>query len=159
MSRNISLIMKSKKIEIGSGAFFKNFPDYVEKDRDFLVLCEKELIPGKLIINMRKDKDDVFFMWNCGKDELIRRHSGFTFSPMAAGKFLVPEVIQELGIQISDLEILRNVVERLDDKHSYEKVIYNSYIENGNTNLTPEQLEKAWEEYKKWRPDIYETRK
>lgn len=71
----------------------------------------------------------------------------------------MPEVIQELGIQISDLEILRGVIERLDDKHSYEKVIYNSYMENGNTNLTPEQLEEAWKEYKKWRPDIYETRK
>lgn len=151
--------MEGKKIEIGSGAFFKNFPDYIEKDRDFLVLCERELIPGKLIINMKKGKDDVFFMWNCGKDELIKRHSGFTFSPMAAGKFLVPEVIEKLKITIEDLKLLEEVIGRMDDRHRYEKMIYDFYITNGTTSLTDSQLQEVWKEYKKWRPEIYETRK
>lgn len=159
MSRDINLIMKSKKIEIGSRVFFKNFPGYVEKDHDYLVLCEKELIPGKLIINMRKGKDDVFFMWNCGKEEILKQHAEFKFSPMASAKFIVPEVNRELNINLEDLKCLGEVMKKMDDKHTYISMIYYFYLENEKMELTSEQLEEAWKDYKEKRPDIYETRK
>lgn len=36
---------------------------------------------------------------------------------------------------------------RLDERHRYEKTIYNAYIENGSFYLTDEQRRKAYDEY------------
>jgi hypothetical protein len=39
----------------------------------------------------------------------------------------------------------------MDEKHSYEKIIYNAYLENGAFFITKKQLNEAYEEYKKYR--------
>ena len=46
------------------------------------------------------------------------------------------------------LKLFQQQADNLDDKHKYEKVIYDSYIENGEFKLTDEQLQKAYLEYK-----------
>ena len=82
------------------------------------------------------------------KDEFIKyslKHCEKT--PMAAGKFLVPEFARELGMDIDDLERLRPLSEKLDEKHLYEKVIYDAYIENGCWGLTDEQRIEAYRIY------------
>jgi hypothetical protein len=45
------------------------------------------------------------------------------------------------------LERLRPLAEKLDDKHLYEKVIYDAYIENGCWGLTDEQRAEAYRIY------------
>lgn len=71
--------------------------------------------------------------------------------PMELGKFLVPEVCGYLGFTIRHLEKLRPLVERLDARHSYEKIIFDSYIENGDFTLTNAQRASAFFEYKRAR--------
>ena len=66
---------------------------------------------------------------------------------MELGKFLVPEFARELEMDIDDLERLRPLAEKLDDKHLYEKVIYDAYIENGCWGLTDEQRAEAYRIY------------
>ena len=69
--------------------------------------------------------------------------------PMEIGKFLVPEIAEFLGFTIEHLKQLAPVVDRLDEKHKYERVIYNAYLENGAFYLTNEQRNEAYEEYMK----------
>ena len=70
---------------------------------------------------------------------------------MEVGKFLVPEFIKEVGITIDHLKQLSSLIERLDDQHKYEKVIYDSYIANNDFTLTDEQLNDAYNTYLKYR--------
>ena len=69
--------------------------------------------------------------------------------PMEIGKFLVPEVAKYLGFTISHLKKLTPVVEKLDNKHKYEKIIFDSYLENNGFYLTQEQRDDAYIEYRK----------
>lgn len=70
---------------------------------------------------------------------------------MSVGKFLVPEVCKELGIALKDLCVLEPLFDSLDNKHKYEKVIYEFYKENNDFYLTDQQLMLAYQEYKKYR--------
>lgn len=55
---------------------------------------------------------------------------------MQLGKFLVPTFIEAIGFTIDDLKKLQPLLDNLDDKHKYEKVIYNTYIQNNDFTLT-----------------------
>lgn len=72
-------------------------------------------------------------------------------SAITLGKFLVPEFNKEIGFTISHLKQLKPLVDKLDNKHLYEKVIYDSYILNNDFYLTEDQLMQAYNEYKKYR--------
>ena len=67
------------------------------------------------------------------------------------GKFLVKEFIDETKLTIEHLKRLQPLVEKLDDKHLYEKIIYDSYIINNDFYLTDQQLHLAYKEYIKYR--------
>lgn len=142
--------------KIGSSYFFKNYEDYLQKDND--ELCIMDRFPDFIktnVLNMKKDGDDVFFYRDMGKDEFLKEtlESGV---PMKVGKFLIPEFSEHLGVTIEDLKILESLFDSLDEKHSYEKIIYNAYLKNGGFWLTKEQLDKAYYEYRRTRPDRYE---
>jgi hypothetical protein len=82
------------------------------------------------------------------KEELIALH-GENVSGILLGKFLVPDFAKEIDLTIEDLKCLSHLLEKLDEKHTYEKIIFNSYLENGDFYLTDEQRNRAYEEYKK----------
>ena len=44
------------------------------------------------------------------------------------------------------------LIDRLDRAHHYERLIYESYIANGNFSLSTAQRSAAFAEYKKFRP-------
>ena len=67
---------------------------------------------------------------------------------MVIGKFLVPEFCETIGLLVEDLPQLKILITKLDDKHMYEKIIYDSYIENGSFTLTDEQRDRAYKSYK-----------
>ena len=89
------------------------------------------------------------------KDEFINVSLERDFG-MELGKFLVPEFARELEMDIDDLERLRPLVEKLDEKHLYEKVIYDAYIENGCWLLTDEQRIEAYRIYKECKEEKVE---
>jgi hypothetical protein len=76
---------------------------------------------------------------------------------MELGKFLVPEFARELEMDIDDLKRLRPLAEKLDDKHLYEKVIYDAYIENECWVLTDEQRMEAYRIYNECKEEKVEN--
>ena len=72
-------------------------------------------------------------------------------SAMQVSKFLVSEVINYLVMSFNDIKRLAPAFDKLDNKHKYEKIIFDAYLENGKMELTNEQGLKAFECYKKAR--------
>ena len=70
---------------------------------------------------------------------------------MAVGKLLVPELVKYMNITIGDLKKFKFAIDEIQEKHSYEKIIYDAYIKNNDFILTYEQRDKAYQEYKKYR--------
>jgi hypothetical protein len=138
-----------KEFEIGSSVFFGVYNDYKSKDIDLLNLTDKPLFAHHMM-NMKIKEKDIFFMPLEDKSIMVEKTltSGV---PMRVGKFLVPEFAEYIGLTISDLKRLEPMFEQLDDKHKYEKIIYDSYVENDSFVLTEEQRRKAYEEYKRER--------
>ena len=46
---------------------------------------------------------------------------------------------------------LQSLIDKLDDKHKYEKIIFDSYIANNKFILTDNQLEESYNKYKETR--------
>ena len=70
---------------------------------------------------------------------------------MVVGKFLIPEFNKKIGFTIDDLPKIKPLIDRLDEKHIYEKIIYESYLENNSFTLTEDQRLKAYKKYKETR--------
>lgn len=138
-----------KKILIGSQYFFSCYPDFQSKDIDEIELVETAEFNqirqitgrGKCLFQMKKhqNKDD-YIAW------AIKSNIG-----MVIGKFLIPEFNKEIGFEIDDLPKIKPLIDRLDDKHTYEKFIYDAYILNGEFRLTDGQRLAAYNEYKRTR--------
>lgn len=134
---------------VGSRVFFSTFENFNSKDIDKLEIIENP--QGFSIIRQFKFPNKCVFQWKkMSVDEFIDITLQRNF-PMEVGKFLVPDFIKELNVTIKDIKRLKPLIENLDEKHLYEKVIYDSYIENNDFFLTDEQLNKAYEIYLKYR--------
>ena len=134
---------------VGSNVFFKDIEGFTSKDTDVLEFVDNPTD----FKNVRQFKfpDKCVFQWRkMSVDELIDMTLSRNF-PMEIGKFLVPEFIKEFNLSISTLKRLKPLVDKLDDKHKYEEVIYNSYIENNDFYLTDSQLNDAYKIYLKHR--------
>ena len=138
-----------KEFKIGSSVFFDMYDDYKSKDIDLLDLTDAPLF-GKPMMNMKLKEKDIFFMPLESKDAMIDKtlESGVS---MRVGKFLVPEFAEYIGLTIDDLKKLDSMFEELDEKHQYEVLIYNSYIDNNGFFLTDEQRDEAYRAYKEAR--------
>lgn len=133
---------------MGSSCFFSDIPGFKSKDVDELIIMDEWSVPGTNVLNcMNKDAGrDIFFFRNMSKNEFIS-DALQSRVPMRAGKFLVAEFAEYLGMTISDLKRLEPLFQRLDDKHTYEKVIFDAYILNGGWWLTDKQRMDAYQEY------------
>lgn len=134
------------KILMGSQYFFSNYPDFESKDIDEIEIIETNEFKqmrqltgqGKCLFQLKK---------HSSKDEYISWALQST-TGMVIGKFLIPEFCEEIEFTVADLPRLEALISRLDDKHKYEEIIYNSYIANGSFTLTDEQRERAYKSYK-----------
>ena len=141
---------------MGSGPFFSMFQDYL--------IYHTNGINNILIIDdideadyeyektyMDETSHSHIARWkNIPKNELIEYHK-YIYSGRYVGKFLIPEYAEYIGLTIDDLKKIHNLTDCLDPKHLYEKIIYDSYIENNGFYLKDEQRNKAYEEYKRER--------
>lgn len=131
----------------GSNYFFKNIENFKAKDTDRIEIVDK----GNNFKYMQQTTDSsncIFKVIKRPKEELISFHlESNNIPPMAIGKFLIPEFNKEFNITIEDLKELKPLVDKLDDRHKYEEIIYNAYIENNDFVLTDEQLQKAYKSY------------
>ena len=136
------------RFNVGSFYFFYQFDDYFNYDRDKLIILSNRLPNDLQVVNFKQDGDDVFIYSNLTKEEWIENTLTV---PMKAGKFLIPEFCEYIGFEWEELPKLKECFDNIDDKHAYEKIIYNAYLENGAFFLTKKQLEDAYKEYKKYR--------
>ena len=137
------------KILIGSQYFFSCYEDFLSKDIDELEIIEtadfKQIRQitgqGKCLFQLQKhDSKEDYIIW------ALQSKLG-----MVIGKFLIPEFNEKIGFTIEDLPNLAPLIEKLDAKHKYEEIIFNSYIENNAFTLTLEQREQAYKSYKESR--------
>ena len=134
---------------VGSRAFFEGLNDFKSKDTDILELVDNPI--GFKNQRQFKFKDKCVFQW---RRMPVNEFISVTLSnnvPMEVGKFLVPEFIEVMNITLDDLKKLEPLFNKLDDKHKYEKIIYDSYMSNRNFVLTEDQLNEAYKEYLKYR--------
>lgn len=97
------------------------------------------------------DKSRCLFRWRKMTPDEFVEYTLHSKLPMEVGKFLIPEVCDYLGFTLDHLKKLEPVIRRLDARHSYEKIIFESYIENGDFVLTDEQRRSAFLVYKEAR--------
>ena len=137
------------KFTAGSSAFFSGYPDFDPGDIDILIIMD-DLPAGDTVFHLFDGKKDNLMIRKMSKDGYIQDaiNSGV---PMRAGKFLVPEFARYIGLTVYDLRMMEKLFNDMDQKHTYERIIYASYLANGGFFLTDEQREKAYQEYKRTR--------
>ena len=134
---------------VGSKAFFNGFDDFNPTDNDVLILEDKP--SGYITESQIRLNGNCYFKWKRMSAKDFVEHHKKCKCGMAIGKFLVPDFAKEIGLTIDNLKELKCLYDLLDERHSYEKVIYDSYVENDGFFLTDEQRKKAYGEYKKYR--------
>lgn len=138
-----------KEIIVGSNAFFKNIQDYKSKDKDYLILVDE---PKDFKIRKEicmRGIDRFYYKKDTAKNMIQQAID--TNDAMVVGKFLIKEVAEEIGLLPQDIILLKPLIEKVDEKHQYQKIIFNAIIENDSFDLTETQLNEAFEEYKKTR--------
>lgn len=134
---------------MGSTYFFGRYPDFKSHDIDkFEIVDTAEFKEVRIIRGMGKD------LFQFRRQDTTQAYIDIALRsdlPMVVGKFLIPEFCDEIGFTIEDLPKIKPLIDKLDDKHKYEEIIYNAYLENGDFVLTQIQRDQAYENYKKTR--------
>ena len=126
------------RFKVGSAYFFKFYKDFIPNDIDEIEFEENPKLYKNFMQFHKKDSSRCLFKWRkMSADEFVQ-YTLNTKLPMELGKFLVPEVNQYLGFTIEHLKQLSPIVDKLDERHSYEKIIFDSYILNNAFCLTDE---------------------
>lgn len=137
------------KFLTGSTYFFACYPDFKSHDIDEVEIIETTQFKyqrhlsgqGKCLFQLKKRNSteeyiQAALIGSCG---------------MAVCNFLVPEFCEEIGLTITDLPQLQPLVDRLDGRHLYLKIIFDSYLLNKAFVLSEEQRLAAYKNYKESR--------
>ena len=138
------------KILIGSRAFFEGLEGFTPKDSDWLYIMDSFGPLRVTRLRMKLDGNDCILIPRKRKEDYLQDTINDDLG-LQLGKFFVPEFAEYIGLTINDLKHFEKYLNRLDGKHLYYEIIYDSYIENNSFTLTDEQRLKAFEEYKKYR--------
>lgn len=137
------------KFLMGSQYFFSCYEDFHSKDVDEIEIIDTNKFEqirqltglGRCLFQLkRKNNVDDYISYALQSD-----------LGMVVGKFLIPEFCEEIGLTISNLLQLQPLIDKLDDKHKYEEIIFNAYINNGSFTLTQSQRDEAYKSYKESR--------
>ena len=138
-----------KSFITGSRYFFDVYPEFQSKDIDVLELVETTDFK---FLRQLSGRGKCLFQVN--KQPIVDHYIDYalqTGPAMAVCKFLIPEFCEEIGLKISDLPKLQPLINDLDKKHIYLKIIFESYLENAAFTLTEEQRLEAYSSYKEAR--------
>lgn len=134
---------------IGSRYFFTGYDDFTPHDTDELLIVDTE--DFKQTRQLRTTEGCLFLMKKHPSKEAYIDWAIQSASGMVIGKFLIPEFCEAIGFTVEDLPKVKILLTRLDSRHKYEEIIYDSYLENGAFKLTQAQRDKAYESYKQSR--------
>lgn len=141
--------MSNKIILTGSMAFFGDILDFTPGDLDYIELVEDSI--DSTIISYNKINNICFFKTIKKTPQEYINYLLIHGPAMAIASFLTPEFVQEINFGIHHLIQLKPLIKRLDMRHRYLGIIFNSYIKNYSFTLTPQQREEAYKEYLKCR--------
>lgn len=148
MSKSITKAEESRhRFKVGSQAFFNGMPGFHPGDIDEIEFEEDPKLYRNFMQFRKRDGTQCLFKWRKMTADEFVEYTLNSKLPMEIGKFLVPEIAEYIGFTIKHLKRLETVIARLDEKHKYEKVIYDSYIQNNGFYLTEEQRDLAYKEY------------
>ena len=139
------------RFKIGSTYFFHDYKDFTPSDIDEIEFEEHPKLYKTKMQFRKKDGTRCLFKWRKMTPDEFVSYTLQSSLPMEIGKFLIPEINEYLGFTIEHLQQLTPVIEKIDKKHLYEKIIFYSYIQNNAFYLTKEQLDTAYCEYKKYK--------
>jgi hypothetical protein len=133
----------------GSTYFFSCYPDFKSHDIDEVEIIETDQFKYQRHLC---GQGRCLFQWKKrnSTEEYIQAVLEGSLG-MAICNFLIPEFCEEIGFQITDLPKLQPLADRLDKRHEYLNIIFNSYIENNSFSLTEEQRQAAYQNYKESR--------
>jgi hypothetical protein len=136
---------ENTKIEVGSRAFFGGFADFASKDHDYVVLVDKP--QG---FNYRRECSlrgvDTFEYKRMSAADFVAKTLEYA-DALAVGKFLVKGFADAIGLTTDQLQQLQPLVEKLDEKHQYERIIFDAIISAGSWDLSDETLQAAYALY------------
>lgn len=132
-------------ILVGSRAFFRGIEGFKSDNRNFTKLVSNSA-PLRIESKLSIHGNIVYRVMREPVAEMLQKaiDSG---NGLLLGNFLVPAFATRIGLTVEDLPILQPLVDKLDDKHRYQAVIFNSYIANNAFTLTEEQKEEAYKVY------------
>ena len=137
----------SPRFLIGSAYFFNQYVDFKPKDIDELEI----VISNTDNFNVRHFLGKNYCLFQLRQLNSVDEYIACALATncgMVAGKFLVPEFNKEIGFCINDLIKIKPLIDLLDIKHQYEKIIYDAYLLNQDFILTAEQRDAAYASYK-----------
>ena len=137
---------ENTKIEVGSRAFFSGIADFASKDHDYVVL-----IDNPQGFNYRRECSlrgvDTFEYKRMSAADFVTKTLEYA-DALAVGKFMVKGFADAIGLTIEQLQQLHLLVEKLDEKHQYEKIIYNYIIDNNTWDIDDITIKAAYDSYK-----------
>lgn len=133
---------------VGSKAFFGGYKDFHSKDVDYLEIVDSGDFEWRSEFSMR---GMCTFKYKKEPIEDLVRKTIETGDALLIGKFLLPEVSKVLGYEVKDILPLESLLPFLDEKHKYIESIFMAVKENNSFELSQEQLDAAYEIYKKAR--------
>ena len=137
------------KYLMGSTYFFSQYHDFKSHDIDYIEIVNTSQFnymrhlagQGKCLFQLKRKPTTEEYIQDALSTQL----------GMAVGKFLVPEFCEAINFTITDLPKLQKLIDLLDEKHQYEKIIFDSYLANNAFALTEEQKLAAYKNYKESR--------
>ena len=137
----------NNKFLVGSRAFFECYEDFVPHDTDWVEMIGANQ-PFQYHHVMRNKVCHILLRW----EKNAQTHINYALQqdcPLVVGKFLVPEFANAIHLTIDELKQLEPLLKKIDNKHKYQILIFDSYIANNDFTLTDEQRLAAYNEYKK----------
>lgn len=134
---------------MGSSYFFSCYSDFKPHDIDKIEIIDTDKFQHK-----RQFTGGGRCFFQLKKKENFQEYIDYDTASgvgMNVGKYLIPEFCKEIGFTVKDLPKLQPMIDALDERHMYEKIIYEAYLDNGSFNLTAEQRLAAYNSYRKSR--------
>ena len=135
----------TNKIAVGSQVFFGSKEGYTSKDKDYLILVE-----NPVGFNYRREHSlrgvDTFEYKKMTAQEFVEKTLEYD-DALAVGKFLVKEFADAISLTVDVLKGLQPLVEKLDEKHQYERIIFNAIISSESWELSEETIDTAYQSY------------
>ena len=136
---------RMKEILVGSNAFFKGIEEFKTKNKDYVIFVENPE-DFKIRKEIRLRGTGMFYYKRLSPAEMIN-YTLETNDPLLIGKFLVPEVAEELNLSVSDILPLEPMLSKLGEQYQYQVIIFNHIKNNNSFTLTNEQLDEAYQVY------------